>query len=1040
MTYGPQLPIGEKGSPDGPSDDFARFTNRVEEQALFEGRVEARANSPLPILMFHGVAGQGKTWLLRRLQANLLVGEEKDRDGEREPDQAGMEEKGAGAEDEPGDGKGRWGKKGKKSKTKKDYRVPVAMLDFDTASSAPREQWLDAIRQRLGVPAPRFGLAWAALQGQRYGAQSLSSERGDSAESWGADLAGEVLGWLDLVPGGGFIARGVGKLGRRIFEEAHVQEVRHWLESVEGRQTVRFVEDQMKSSPDELSGKYLLHLLAADLKDFLPYRKDRACRAVVFFDMFEKLKFSGKDVAQQIDLRERWIYDLWKACHREVGGRPWPFLQIVIAGRDRLLWDDSRYLLQLAGEIRENGALDLRLVGGLSRPDAEGYLDTCEILPAPLREAILRVSQDGEGPDGVTAHHAYTLGLCADTVSEYRQAHRGRDPEPEWFDLTPGAAEGLRGKMDRLTDRFLSSLDQKEELEPILYLLAAAPRFDREALRARFSGGEAASIEALCHRILRYSFVEPLSPREDGESGSPWYRLHPLMKEALTHKATTTSERTAEAAETGTAAKPEPDRVWETYWAERSQEPLDDAASLAWYHQWRRDPVGALKSWEALAESLRREIRMVDHAKVLEWWEPTGIEKRKPRNEDEAAALGTFANEYQSSSLGHGSENFARAVAAYYNVMEVYTREKLPEDWATTQNNLGIALQEHGKRRGGEEGRKLLKEAVAAYRAALEERTRDRLSQDWAMTQNNLGTALKEQGIRTGGEPGKRLLEEAVAAYRAALEERTRNRLPQDWAMTQNNLGNALSEQGRRTGGEAGRNLLEEAVAAYRAALEVYTREHLPQDWAMTQNNLGNVLSDQGTRTGGEAGRNLLEEAVAAYRAALEVRTREDLPQEWATVQNNLGAALQEQGTRTGGEAGRELLEEAVAAFRAALEVRTREDLPQQWATTRNNLGNALREWAGLDGENRKLLLAGAIATHQSALEVYTEEHFSHYHAIVMRNLLQDFALALGGEDRLHEILETGGEEALWAALAEYFGGGDVGPETEGGEGEGELE
>ena len=71
---------------------------------------------------------------------------------------------------------------------------------------------------------------------------------------------------------------------------------------------------------------------------------------------------------------------------------------------------------------------------------------------------------------------------------------------------------------------------------------------------------------------------------------------------------------------------------------------------------------------------------------------------------------------------------------------------------------------------------------MAAYRAALEEWTRERVPLDWAMTQNNLGNALRTLGER---ESGTARLEEAVAAYRAALEERTRDRVPLDWAMTQ---------------------------------------------------------------------------------------------------------------------------------------------------------------------------------------------------------------------------------------------------------------
>jgi hypothetical protein len=44
----------------------------------------------------------------------------------------------------------------------------------------------------------------------------------------------------------------------------------------------------------------------------------------------------------------------------------------------------------------------------------------------------------------------------------------------------------------------------------------------------------------------------------------------------------------------------------------------------------------------------------------------------------------------------------------------------VPLDWATTQNNLGDALQTLGER---ESGTARLKEAVDAYREALEERS-----------------------------------------------------------------------------------------------------------------------------------------------------------------------------------------------------------------------------------------------------------------------------------------------------------------------------
>ena len=156
-------------------------------------------------------------------------------------------------------------------------------------------------------------------------------------------------------------------------------------------------------------------------------------------------------------------------------------------------------------------------------------------------------------------------------------------------------------------------------------------------------------------------------------------------------------------------------------------------------------------------------------------------------DEDKARLWEAFASGEQRLGEERGDNTQLETAILYYRkVLEVSTRERVPLDWAGTQNNLGTALASLGER---ESGTARLEEAVAAFREALKERTRERVPLDWAMTQNNLGTALCSLGER---ESGTARLEEAVAAYREALKERTRERVPLDWAMTQNNLGNAL--------------------------------------------------------------------------------------------------------------------------------------------------------------------------------------------------------------------------------------------------------
>jgi tetratricopeptide (TPR) repeat protein len=304
-----------------------------------------------------------------------------------------------------------------------------------------------------------------------------------------------------------------------------------------------------------------------------------------------------------------------------------------------------------------------------------------------------------------------------------------------------------------------------------------------------------------------------------------------------------------------------------------------------------------------------------------------------------------------------GTARLEEAVSSYRAALEERSRERVPLDWATTQNNLGVALETLGER---ESETSRFMEAVVAYRAALEERTREQVPLDWAATQMNLGIALLRLGER---ESGTAQLEKAVAAFRAALEELTRERRPLNWAATQNNLGLALFRLGER---ERGTARVEEAVVAYRAALEERTRERVPLDWAATQMNLGSALRRLGER---ESGTARLEEAVQTYRAALEERRRERVPLAWAETQMNLGVALETLGGR---ESGTSRLEEAVAACRAALEERTRGRVPLDWAMTQYNLGVALLALGAR--ENGTMRLEQAVRAFSAALEERTQQ------------------------------------------------------------------
>jgi len=136
----------------------------------------------------------------------------------------------------------------------------------------------------------------------------------------------------------------------------------------------------------------------------------------------------------------------------------------------------------------------------------------------------------------------------------------------------------------------------------------------------------------------------------------------------------------------------------------------------------------------------------------------------------EASALYRQGSEYGDNAA------LRLAIERRGRLIELNPRERVPLDWAATQNNLGNALRALGQR---ETGTARLEEAVSAFRSALQEYTRERVPLAWALIQCNVGIALRTVGER---ESGTARLDEAVAAHRAALEELTRERMPLGWA------------------------------------------------------------------------------------------------------------------------------------------------------------------------------------------------------------------------------------------------------------------
>jgi CHAT domain-containing protein len=330
---------------------------------------------------------------------------------------------------------------------------------------------------------------------------------------------------------------------------------------------------------------------------------------------------------------------------------------------------------------------------------------------------------------------------------------------------------------------------------------------------------------------------------------------------------------------------------------------------------------------------------------------------------------------HEKATSGDRAENLDRAIAAYTQALQILTPERSAQDWATLQNDLGIAYQDRIR---GERADNLEK-AITAFESALTIRTRDAFPREWADTQSNLAGAYQ---VRIRDERVDNL-EKAIGYLEAALTVFTHEALPLEWAETQNDLAAVFLARIR---GERADNL-EKAIAHLEAALTVLTRGTQPLEWAQTQNSLGIAYQ---TRIRGEPADNL-EKAIAAFEAALTIRTREALPLEWADTQNNLANGY---WNRIRGQRA-DNLETAIAAFEAALTIRTREALPREWAQTKNNLGIAYQ--TRIRGE-RVDNLEMAVAAFEAALTVFTRETMAFAWAQAQNNLAAAYWNRISGE------------------------------------------
>ena len=143
------------------------------------------------------------------------------------------------------------------------------------------------------------------------------------------------------------------------------------------------------------------------------------------------------------------------------------------------------------------------------------------------------------------------------------------------------------------------------------------------------------------------------------------------------------------------------------------------------------------------------------------------------------------------------SNHLTHALHCYADALKLTPRKQQPKNWATTQNNLGTALQALGQREGDSAR---LRDAITAHTAALTVWTPKAAPMDWATTQHNLGIAylsLDELDRAAGW------VDKADSAFSNALTVRTRETSEYLWADSFGGQGRASLARFHLTGDRA---------------------------------------------------------------------------------------------------------------------------------------------------------------------------------------------------------------------------------------------
>ncbi len=198
-----------------------------------------------------------------------------------------------------------------------------------------------------------------------------------------------------------------------------------------------------------------------------------------------------------------------------------------------------------------------------------------------------------------------------------------------------------------------------------------------------------------------------------------------------------------------------------------------------------------------------------------------------------AQILDALGNAYTYSRAIAPKARVLAAIECARRAADLYLAAGRLDDWARAENNLGLSNCELAEKGLPEKW----KDAIDHFENALCIRRREREPEQYAATLQNLGTAYRAlpEGDRAGN------IRKAIGCYRCALQIYSARIFPLENAGLHNNLGNAFLTLPGMSQPAKNRHI-RLALRHFERALKTRTRADHPCDYAETQLNRGQAL------------------------------------------------------------------------------------------------------------------------------------------------------------------------------------------------------